>query len=288
MTQTPPAPAMEQRELLLRDGFCRFPNILTPNLLDRLHRVTDLLLDAVPHDQAKAVRSQGSMLPVTLDPLFAELIALPAALDALRSLGFARPAYTDGYIISKPAGGPRLFWHYDWFAWEDPISYAASPPQVFAMYYLSDTTRENGCLRVLPGSHVQHTVLHDRLGAPHSAGLGAATDTDRVEFSDWPGEADVCVRAGDLLIGDARLLHAAHDNKTGERRTLITLWYQPEFDAMPERIRAQMAAKAQPIPADWPAEAQERLRSLQARYDGEATPYERTLYRPATRDGGAG
>ena len=144
---------------------------------------------------------------------------------------------------------------------------------------------QNGCLRVLPGSHVRHTALHDRLDAPHSAGLGAATDTDRVEFSDWPGEADVCVVAGDLLIGDARLLHAAHDNKTGERRTLITLWYQPEFDAMPERMQAQMAAKAQPIPGEWPEAAQSLLRPLWPYYQGAATPYERTLYRAPAADG---
>ena len=270
----------DKREQLRRDGFCQFPNVLSPDLLERLRTVTDRLLDAVPQAQANAVRSQGSMLPVTLDPLFAELISLPAALDALRSLGFTRPTYTDGYVISKPAGGPRLFWHYDWFAWQDPRSYADAPPQVFAMYYLSDTTRENGCLRVLPGSHTRHTLLHDRLDAPHSAQLGAAADTNRVEFSDWPGEADVCVRAGDLLIGDARLLHAAHENTTDERRTLITLWYQPEYDALPERMRAQMAAKAQPIPADWPDASRALLQPLVARYDGTALPYERTLYRP--------
>ena len=276
---------MEQREQLLGDGFCRFPNVLTPHLMEQLRAATDRLLDAVPQEQANAVRSQGSMLPVTLDPLFAEIVALPAALDALRSLGFAHPTYTDGYVISKPAGGPRLFWHYDWFAWEDPVSYSAEPPQLFAMYYLADTTRENGCLRVLPGSHVRHTALHDHLDAPHSARLGAAADIERVEFSDWPGEADVCVRAGDLLLGDARLLHAAHDNKTSERRTLITLWYQPKLEAMPERMQAQMVAKTQSIPEEWPEAAQALMRPLLPNYQGAAAPYERTFYRTRTADG---
>ena len=276
---------LERREQLLRDGFCRFPSVLTTDLLERLCAVTERLLDAVHPERADAVRSQGSMLPVALDPLFAELITLPAALEALRSLGFARPTYTDDYVISKPAGGPRLFWHYDWFAWEDLLSYSAAPPQVFAMYYLSDTTRENGCLRVLPGSHVRHTALHDRLDAPHSARLGAAVDMERVEFSDWPGEADVCVRAGDLLLGDARLLHAAHDNKSSERRTLITLWYQPMFDEMPERMKAQIAAKVQAIPSEWPSAAQALMQPLLPHYQGAAAPYERSLYRAQAADG---
>ena len=53
-----------------------------------------------------------------------------------------------------------------------------------------------------------------------------------------------------------RLLHAAHENHSDERRTLITLWYQPDLKSLPEGMQAQMAAKTQPIPTDWPAEAQ--------------------------------
>ena len=36
---------------------------------------------------------------------------------------------------------------------------------------------------------------------------------------------DVCVQPGDVILGDARLLHAAHPNHSAERRTGITLWY---------------------------------------------------------------
>ena len=36
---------------------------------------------------------------------------------------------------------------------------------------------------------------------------------------------DVCVQPGDVVLGDARLLHAAHPNCSAERRTGITLWY---------------------------------------------------------------
>jgi ectoine hydroxylase-related dioxygenase (phytanoyl-CoA dioxygenase family) len=36
---------------------------------------------------------------------------------------------------------------------------------------------------------------------------------------------DVEVKAGDLVLGDARLLHAAHANNSDRRRTLITMWW---------------------------------------------------------------
>ena len=270
----------EKRAQLLQNGYCKFEGVLSPETATTLHAACDRLLDALPREHVEKLRAQGSLLPTTGDPLFADLIADPAALRALASLGFPGPTFSDGYVISKPGHSPRLFWHYDWFAWGDPYSFGPHPPQLFGMYYLSDTTRRNGCLRVIPGSHVRHNPLHDALGEPHSALLGQARDMSIAEFSDRPDETDVPVRAGDLLIGDARLLHAAHANETDERRTLITLWYQPDLRAMPEPIQAQMAAKVQRAPDGWPQEAKEKYNTLLATYDGPARPYERQLYRP--------
>ena len=266
---------------LLTKGYVRVPNVLLGAMLTRLRETTDAMLNAQDPASQEKHRSQGSMLRANENPLFAELITLPAALDVLRGLGFADPTYSDGYIISKPGHSPRLFWHYDWFSWQDPRSYDALPQQLFLMYYLTNTTRENGCLRVIPGSHIHHNPLHDLLNEPHSARLASATDTDLPEFSDRPDEADVPVKAGDLVIGDARLLHAAHANQTDERRTLITLWYQPDLQSLPERMQAQMVRKTQPLPEDWDAASRDLLMPLLAstRYQGDALPYERTLYR---------
>ncbi|BDI29541.1 hypothetical protein CCAX7_15920 [Capsulimonas corticalis] len=269
----------EKYDQLASDGYCRFPQTLSLEMIDRLRDATDRLLDAQSMEERTRVRAQGSMMPITADPIFAELVTLPAARNAFADLGFPAPTFTDGYIISKPGGSPRLFWHYDWFAWEDNRSYELPAPQLFCMYYLSDTRPENGCLRVIPGSHIHHHSLHDLMDAPHSETLGQASDPQRIEFSDQPDEVDVPVQAGDLLIGDARVLHAAHRNDTDERRTLITLWYQPDFASLPERMQAQMAAKAQSIPGEWPEEAQSRLRSIMATYTGTAAAYPRTLYR---------
>ncbi len=274
---------MTHREQLLRDGFCRFENVLSSDLLNRLIATTDDMLAAQSDAQRAGTRAQGSMLTTSADPIFAELIALPAALEAFASMGWPRPTFTDGYIISKPSHSPRLFWHYDWFAWEDEYSYGANPPQLFAMYYLSHTRRENGCLRVIPGSHVKHNSLHDALLEPHGKALSEAREMTNPAFSDRPDEIDVCVGAGDLLIGDARLLHAAHENTTDTRRTLITLWYQPDFEKLPERIQAQMVAKTQKLPNDWPESAKRLLQPLLPTYTGSAQPHGRSLYRKRTK-----
>ncbi|HIG40270.1 MAG TPA: hypothetical protein EYQ14_06965 [Gammaproteobacteria bacterium] len=261
---------------LIKDGCQLFPSVVPENLLNALRTTTDELCR---HKDAK--RSQGIMLSTMADPLLAELITLPAALLCLQTFGYSNPTFTDGYIISKPPQSPRLFWHYDWFAWKDPDARSPVPQQVFFMYYLVDTTPVNGCLRVIPGSHRQHNPLHDQLGSPHSAALSRIDNPDDAAFSTRPDEIDLPVCAGDLLIGDARLLHAAHANTSESLRTVITLWYQPCFDQLPERVKAQMVRKTQPTPEDWPKEARRMVKAMQPTYDGDAEPYSRDLYQEA-------
>ena len=42
--------------------------------------------------------------------------------------------------------------HRDGRFWNDPASSTPAAMQVFLMFYLTDTSRENGCLRVVPGA----------------------------------------------------------------------------------------------------------------------------------------
>ena len=211
------------------------PGVLDAGMLGRLRDATDLLLDAQTDEQKARNRSQGSMFRFsqTADTVFAELIALPAALDALARLGFTEVTYTDGYIISKPPHSPQLFWHYDWFAWAEPQMFTLPPPQVFCMYYLTDTCRENGCLRVIPGSHTRHNPLHHVIDAAqrnarHSRG-------PRPEFG---GPIDRCPgagrRAGDRLPACCTPRIPTEANG----RTVLTLWYQPDYPSLPERVKA--------------------------------------------------
>jgi ectoine hydroxylase-related dioxygenase (phytanoyl-CoA dioxygenase family) len=50
-------------------------------------------------------------------------------------------------------------------------------------------------------------------------------ELDHPAFQDHPDAVDLPVRAGDLVINDARLLHGAWPNRTGHRRTLLLQWH---------------------------------------------------------------
>src|ERR1043165_5676651 len=97
---------------LLTDGYCLFENVLDRPMLLELTRVTEALQAAVPEADAQRYRYQGSNISVAYqDPVFPRLFAWPAALEALAELGFDRPKWWSGFLLSKPPHAPPLYWH---------------------------------------------------------------------------------------------------------------------------------------------------------------------------------
>jgi ectoine hydroxylase-related dioxygenase (phytanoyl-CoA dioxygenase family) len=266
--------ARDIRAELLDLGYAVVPDVLGPDGLAAVRSASERLLAGASREHLEKHRTTGSMLSVAEDPAFAEVVSWPATMDLLRRLGFGRVAFSAGYVISKPAGGPRLFWHQDWLWWTHPVSYEPQPHQLFAMYYLVDTDRANGCLRVVPRSHRTRLPAHDVLARAHSAEALSGRDQSAPMFGDLEGEIDVPVRAGDLLVGDARLLHAAHANASGQPRTLLTLWYHPAYDTLPDGIQAYLADSYGGAFSGWPAAARNRVDCLLPYRTSDANAWE--------------
>ncbi|MYB93793.1 methyltransferase domain-containing protein [Candidatus Poribacteria bacterium] len=84
--------------------------------------------------------------------------------------------------------------------------------------------------------------------------LQRVDNADHPAYQHFPGEVDIPVKAGDLVIGDSRLLHASHGNQSDERRTVITLWYHPFFALLPAEMQAHIGRLRQRLAwsdADW-------------------------------------
>ena len=195
-------------------------------------------------------------------------------------MGFDDVRFSEGYLISKPPRSPQLFWHFDWMGWSHPRSYEKTPLQAFFMYYLVDTRRENGCLRVIPRSHIDEHPLHQILADAHSPDLRQAKELDRPEFSSYPDEVEVHVKAGDLVIGDSRLIHGSHPNDSDEERPVITLWMHPNFGQLPPPLQAFSAVRG--TYSEWPEEAQTLMASMRPTNpeNAEPTPRSRTRFKP--------
>ena len=265
--------ALDKQAQLIRDGYCAIEQVLTPEMLARVRAASDGLLEAQSAEHFEEQKSTGSMISVYDDPFFADLVAYPPALAALGSLGYANPRWSSGFVISKPGHSPPLFWHQDWWGWNDPISYTDIPQQLFLMYYLVDTRIENGCLRVIAGSHRKRHRMHDAVPTAHTDELRRATDPSHPVYQPMAEDQAVPVRAGDLVIGDSRLLHGSFANQSGQRRAVITLWYHPTFETAPPRIQAHLSNKQSRV-IEWPLRAQEIVQRLVPSYEGEAEPLE--------------
>ena len=263
------------RRKLLREGFCVVDGLLPAGCLERWRSWSAQWLHTTEHPARW--KYQGSDIHVSgkrnvskrnpalpKDAVVDEIIEHPAAI--MVALGIA-DLHTGGtfQIISKPPGAPALYWHQDWARWDDPISLSPWPQQVFLNWYLTDTRPENGCLRVIPGSHRRRLDLHSHLVAPHEGGGYEIAETNEWMFHDHPLALDVPVRAGQLVIGDARLLHGTHTNASTERRTVLLGWYYRKSNAVPAGwkgdVPAEILAREPNFPFRWNREPGVYLRS---------------------------
>lgn len=257
-----PEVAIQKREQVIRDGYCVIDDILTQDFLDQLHEESERLMEF--HEPAPDFKYQGQHVGVhgAENAIMQKLLGWQPSRQALEQLGFGDFESMGGIIIlTKDPGEPALYWHQDWMQWNDPISASPWPQIMFLNYYLSDTTPENGCLKVIPGTHHKRIELHDQLVPAHEQGARFIEEDHPTMFSDHPDQVDVCVKAGSLVLADARLLHSARRNQTDQRRTLILAWHR----------RAAITA-----PDYWEGEIPEVVanREADAQYQGSRIPGE--------------
>lgn len=124
------------------------------------------------------------------------------------------------HVFCKPAGdGQETPWHQDGHYW--PIRPLANCTVWVA---LDDSLADNGCLRVIPGSHaagVTHAHLtEDRQDVALQQRLSDGSfDESRA--------VDVQLRAGQMSMHDVYMIHGARPNRSPRRRAGVALRYMP-------------------------------------------------------------
>jgi hypothetical protein len=256
-----PETAIALREQMLRDGYCVIPDILSLDFLQQLQQESDRLNDTMPHHPD--TKYQGTHLGIGYkdNEIMQRLAEWEPARQALEQMGFGD--FTPGgglLVLTKEPYAPALYWHQDWMRWNDPLSCTPWPQTIFLSYYLEDTDIDNGCLKVIPGTHTKRITLHDQLVTAHEQGARFIEESHPIMFSNHPDQVDVKTRAGDLVLGDARVLHAARKNQTDQRRNLLLLWHN----------------RPETVPEYWDGEISEiiRNRDPEASYAGTRVPGE--------------
>ncbi len=154
------------------------------------------------------------------DPRFLELAREPDILDMVSEVIGPDIILWGCQVFCKPGGdGMAVPWHQDAYYW--PIRPLAT---CTAWVALDDCTVENGCLRVIVGSHREQRVLeHER---DDDEGLVLNLRVLDAEL-DEARAIDVELQAGQLLLLDVFSVHGSNPNRSPKRRAAVAIRYMP-------------------------------------------------------------
>lgn len=154
-----------------------------------------------------------------VDIWFLEIAREPGLLDLLEQLLGPEVVLWTGAIFGKPAGvGKATPWHQDGEYW--PIRPLATATVWVA---LDAATPENGCLRVIDGSHA------DRKLYPHQTQVGDLVLHQALDpaYVDEAGISEIVLEPGQVSVHDVYLAHGSEPNRSAHRRAGVTYRFMP-------------------------------------------------------------
>lgn len=157
--------------------------------------------------------------PVDRDPFFAEIVSHPSLVAiATGELGDDVVAFGCTYVVKPPRTGLPARWHQDGHPWEARGITRA----VTLGIALDPTTEENGCLRVIPGSHrLAAQPLRPVLDPPNV--FDAEIDPALVDES---LAVAVPLMPGDVSVHHPNLIHGSDANRSDTPRTTLVIRYR--------------------------------------------------------------
>ncbi len=143
--------------------------------------------------------------------------------------------WSSGYF-GKPAHiGKATPWHQDGEYW--PIRPLAT---CTAWVALDDSTPENGCLRVISGSHQAKTLTKHIRNDSHDLTLNQEIPADAYDESQT---CDLVLEAGQASLHDVYMIHGSAANRSGKQRRGITFRYMPTTSHFDRDLAARQHAK---------------------------------------------
>jgi hypothetical protein len=156
-----------------------------------------------------------------LFPWLDDLVRHPVVLDAVETLlGPDLLVYHLTMWIKEPGDDAFVSWH------QDGTYFGLDPADrhVTAWVALSDSTYENGCVTVLPGSHRMGQLPHTM----HRAAANLLSNGQEVEVAIDPDRVmPLALRAGEFSLHHTHLLHSSAPNRGRDRRIGVGISYIP-------------------------------------------------------------
>lgn len=209
------------RERFARDGYlCPLPALGT---VETAHYRAQYLAFHEAHRSRLAALKAGERWQINADTHFAfqwvdELTRRPAILDAVEQLlGPDLLAWNTNWFVKMPHDQTFVSWHQDGTYW------GLSPMEVVTAWVaLGPVTTDNGCMRVLPGSHRQPQLPQRDTYAENnvlSRGQEIAVAVDE------RAAVDLELRPGEMSLHHLWIVHGSRANHSDSARIGIAIRY---------------------------------------------------------------
>lgn len=203
------------RERYDREGYVLFPNVLDAELIGEVSAHVAWLQEK--HPDLRPERLGHTLM--TDDPFWVRLISDDRLLDiAEQFIGPNIALFASHYICKPPFDGQPVLWHQDGSYW--PLD----PMEVVTLWLaVDDSLPENGCMRVIPGTHTTELKeMKPNTETPNV--LSSGMDRDLVEEE---RAVDCVLAAGGVSVHHPNLIHGSNANHSPLRRCGLTIRYIP-------------------------------------------------------------
>jgi len=212
--------------------------IVTPDLVKKYERDGYLILNTqvLPADKfqrakeffaAKFVEAtKDGHTPALIDcphwrdPKVFEFIFAPEMLDLVEPLVGPDIAVFASHLLRKPAGvGKRVPWHEDSAYWKG----AMDPMEVSSITLaLEPSLPENGCLRVIPGTHRHGYSEYSPIEKPDDQIFPIEI---RQEQFDETKAVDIGLHPNEASVHECKIIHGSNPNTGSLTRSVFTVRY---------------------------------------------------------------
>ena len=198
-----------------RDGYVVIPEVIDRELVAEVQGHVEWLERRHPDLRPEQFHHHL----IVDDPFWIRLCTDPRLIDVIEPfLGPDIALFGAHYISKPPRSGQPVLWHQDGNYW--PLE----PMEVITIWLAGDdSTPENGCMRVIPGSHRTRRLHEHRRTEDAPNVLSSTLDHD----VDEAAAVDVVVPAGGVSLHDPYIIHGSEANRSERRRIGLTLRYIP-------------------------------------------------------------
>ena len=228
--------SIDERNFYARQGYVvpawRFPKKRIDEMRAALDRLIadnpgirpEKLVSAHLENGKEGVKRIPAILEMAQDPELVELISDAIGEDVI---------LWGCQVFCKPGGdGLETPFHQDGHYW--PIRPLAT---CTAWIALDPSKKENGCLKVVPGSH-RDKKLHPHLREDRED----LVLTNRIEAFDESTAVDIELEPGQMSLHDIYMIHGATVNRSPMRRAGVAIRYMPGSSVFERNLMAASSA----------------------------------------------